>query len=262
MKIDVRSKESVYITINGVTYYIDDSTDEQIVELYKGEAMIKYVPDTYAEGGGLKGKRNVILKKFISKSSNYSPSKNKVLEDWQINDKYARLRLTVNMDEISERQKIDLKDWEKEVKGSEFLDDVHNEEYWDFDGILELSEKAIISLNEVLNVEFDNKDYYFTYDLTDEGYAKNTSYAEGGEVGEDEDGNKYEILWGNDKPFKSGDMAYNPMSGIVMEVYFDADDENADDEYYVQETYAQVKKLDSTYAEGGEKQLTTKNNSL
>ena len=53
MKIDVRSKESVYITINGVTYYIDDSTDEQIVELYKGEAMIKYVPDTYAEGGGL-----------------------------------------------------------------------------------------------------------------------------------------------------------------------------------------------------------------
>ena len=76
--------------------------------------------------------------------------------------------------------------------------------------------------------------------------------AEGGEVGEDEDGNKYEILWGNDKPFKSGDMAYNPMSGIVMEVYFDADDENADDEYYVQETYAQVKKLDSTYAGGGE----------
>jgi hypothetical protein len=51
MIIDVRSKESVYITINGVTYYIDDSTDEQIVELYKGEAMIKYVPDTYAEGG-------------------------------------------------------------------------------------------------------------------------------------------------------------------------------------------------------------------
>ena len=50
MIIDVRSKESVYITINGVTYYIDDSTDEQIVELYKGEAMIKYVPDTY-EGG-------------------------------------------------------------------------------------------------------------------------------------------------------------------------------------------------------------------
>jgi hypothetical protein len=34
MKIDVRSKESVYITINEVTYYIDDSTNEQIVEIY------------------------------------------------------------------------------------------------------------------------------------------------------------------------------------------------------------------------------------
>ena len=58
MKIDVRSKESVFITINGVTYYIDDSTDEQIVELYKGEAMIKYVPDTYAEGGEIITKNN------------------------------------------------------------------------------------------------------------------------------------------------------------------------------------------------------------
>ena len=33
MKIDVRSKESVYITINEVTYYIDDSTNEQIVDV-------------------------------------------------------------------------------------------------------------------------------------------------------------------------------------------------------------------------------------
>jgi hypothetical protein len=160
------------------------SQNRRITKEYGQVYLVEYKEEssTYAEGGGLKGKRNVILKKFISKSSNYSPSKNKVLEDWQVNDKYARLRLTVNMDEISERQKIDLKDWEKEVKGSEFLDDVHNEEYWDFDGILELSEKAIISLNEVLNVEFDNKDYYFTYDLTDEGYAKNTSYAKGGGV--------------------------------------------------------------------------------
>ena len=68
-------------------------------------------------------------------------------------------------------------------------------------------------------------------------------YAHGGEVGEDEDGKKYEILWGDSKPFKSGDMAYNPMSGTVMEVYFDENDADADDEYYVQETYARVKKL-------------------
>tara|TARA_Y100000593_G_C4156750_1_gene259899 strand:- start:392 stop:658 length:267 start_codon:yes stop_codon:yes gene_type:complete len=29
MKIDIRSKESVYIEINGFTYYIDDSSNEQ-----------------------------------------------------------------------------------------------------------------------------------------------------------------------------------------------------------------------------------------
>ncbi len=30
MKIDIRSQDSVYITINNHTYYIDDSTNEQI----------------------------------------------------------------------------------------------------------------------------------------------------------------------------------------------------------------------------------------
>jgi len=30
MKIDIRSKDSLYITINNHTYYIDDSTNEQI----------------------------------------------------------------------------------------------------------------------------------------------------------------------------------------------------------------------------------------
>lgn len=32
MKIDIRSKESVYIQINDYTYYIDDSTNEQITQ--------------------------------------------------------------------------------------------------------------------------------------------------------------------------------------------------------------------------------------
>jgi hypothetical protein len=35
MIIDVRSEESVYITINGTVYYIDDSTNEQIMEKWK-----------------------------------------------------------------------------------------------------------------------------------------------------------------------------------------------------------------------------------
>ena len=35
MIIDVRSEESVYITLNGTVYYIDDSTDEQIMKKWK-----------------------------------------------------------------------------------------------------------------------------------------------------------------------------------------------------------------------------------
>jgi len=35
MKIDKRSEESVYITINGWVYYIDDSTDEQIMDKWR-----------------------------------------------------------------------------------------------------------------------------------------------------------------------------------------------------------------------------------
>lgn len=60
MKIDVRSKESVFITINEVTYYIDDSTNEQIVEVDNGEYIINYVPDTYAEGGEIMTKNNSV----------------------------------------------------------------------------------------------------------------------------------------------------------------------------------------------------------
>ena len=40
MKIDIRSSESVFITINGITYYIDYSTGEQIVEVYKEESKL------------------------------------------------------------------------------------------------------------------------------------------------------------------------------------------------------------------------------
>jgi len=32
MKIDIKSENSLYIELNGWTYYIDDSTNEQIIE--------------------------------------------------------------------------------------------------------------------------------------------------------------------------------------------------------------------------------------
>jgi len=35
MKIDIRSKDSLFIEINNITYYIDDSTNEQIIEKYE-----------------------------------------------------------------------------------------------------------------------------------------------------------------------------------------------------------------------------------
>tara|TARA_B100001939_G_C16409154_1_gene391577 strand:- start:197 stop:352 length:156 start_codon:yes stop_codon:yes gene_type:complete len=39
MKIEMSSNESLYITINGWVYYIDDSTGEQIIEKWKEEGL-------------------------------------------------------------------------------------------------------------------------------------------------------------------------------------------------------------------------------
>jgi len=35
MKIEIKTKDCVYITINNFVYYIDDSTNEQIIEKWK-----------------------------------------------------------------------------------------------------------------------------------------------------------------------------------------------------------------------------------
>ena len=35
MIIDIRSEDSLFIELNGYTYYIDDSTNEQIIEKYE-----------------------------------------------------------------------------------------------------------------------------------------------------------------------------------------------------------------------------------
>ncbi len=37
MQIDIRSESSLYIIINGYVYYIDDSTNEQIIKKWKDE---------------------------------------------------------------------------------------------------------------------------------------------------------------------------------------------------------------------------------
>ncbi len=35
MIIDIRSEDSLFIELNGYTYYIDDSTNEQIIEKHE-----------------------------------------------------------------------------------------------------------------------------------------------------------------------------------------------------------------------------------
>ena len=37
IEIDIRSKKSLYIKMGNYTYYIDDSTNEQIITKWKGE---------------------------------------------------------------------------------------------------------------------------------------------------------------------------------------------------------------------------------
>jgi len=39
MNIDIRASNVVYITIGEYTYYIDDSTGEQIIEVYPTHAF-------------------------------------------------------------------------------------------------------------------------------------------------------------------------------------------------------------------------------
>ena len=39
MKIDIRSKDSLYVELNGYIYYIDDSTNEQIIKKWSTKAI-------------------------------------------------------------------------------------------------------------------------------------------------------------------------------------------------------------------------------
>ena len=43
MKIDVVDDNAVYIKLNGYTYYIDDSTNEQYIEKWREENESKWI---------------------------------------------------------------------------------------------------------------------------------------------------------------------------------------------------------------------------
>ena len=141
--------------------------------------------EKYANGGGVDAKdyRKLILKKFINK---VGTNKDQFVTKYgTLNGDYENLRLSVNVNEITDRQKIDLKQWAEEVSEKEFLDQSNNGEYLDFDGLLDLSKESIISLNQILNREFNKNDYYFSYVLLPRGYdfyVEGISYAGGGGV--------------------------------------------------------------------------------
>ena len=46
MKIDVRSKQSVFIEIDDYTFYIDNSTNEQIIDYWHKHDLIDTVQNT------------------------------------------------------------------------------------------------------------------------------------------------------------------------------------------------------------------------
>ncbi len=39
MRIDIPSENVIYIELNGYTYYIDDSTEEQIIEVFETDSL-------------------------------------------------------------------------------------------------------------------------------------------------------------------------------------------------------------------------------
>ena len=52
MKIDVRTRDCCYIELNDYVYYIDDSTDEQIVQKWRKDSVDSYDTVTRKETTG------------------------------------------------------------------------------------------------------------------------------------------------------------------------------------------------------------------
>ena len=50
MQIEVKSEDCVYITINGFVYYIDDSTNEQIIDKWRDVGDVNKQSDLFLEG--------------------------------------------------------------------------------------------------------------------------------------------------------------------------------------------------------------------
>ena len=188
-----KTKKEALESLELLKYHNEGKTDFRVLGLKKIEGdklnegwVVEYeYKIKFAEGGGVDGKdyRKLILKKFINKVGN---NKDQFVTKYgSLNGDYENLRLSVNVNEITDRQKIDLKQWAEEVSEKEFLDQSNNGEYLDFDGLLDLSKESIISLNQILNREFNKNDYYFSYVLLPRGYdfyVEGISYESGGGV--------------------------------------------------------------------------------
>ena len=65
MKIDVRTPQSVYITIGNKTFYIDDSTNESIMELLKDERYCNNCGSNLAQIVEMQSQ--ITMKNFVAK---------------------------------------------------------------------------------------------------------------------------------------------------------------------------------------------------
>jgi hypothetical protein len=203
MKIDVRSKESVYITINEVTYYIDDSTNEQIVEVDNGESIISYVPDTYAEGGEVSEEkaREVYDSLSFDHKNTYADwlkqwGQNLNSEGWIPKDKIADFLLSdpyANYENITNMAQFDdeIQDYYVE-NHQEYIDKLNGDK-----GFSDAIKRAIISH---LKIDGEDNLYWSRHFLGDDmNYTSNLgsydawkkhelpfretiTYAEGGEI--------------------------------------------------------------------------------
>lgn len=176
---------------------------------------------------------------------------------------YASLSISGQKGFIPPLKKIWTKKFQKQNKGSEHLIGVikahllndGKELYIDMMSVNPTKKKKgvmsymIKDLRDTYNLTQDQVTFS---NLTDEGkkFVAKKTYGDGGEIKYDLDGNKYMIDNGNYEPFKDGDLAYNPFYDSVVSIYFDKNDENADNEDYVNNTYSRVKIIES-FADGG-----------
>ena len=95
MKIEVKTEDCVYITINGIVYYIDDSTGEQLMKKWKEKQMV----DSLKQAG-------VEIRKILYEcerdGDNFDVTLNKVSDVKVLGESFSTLMLMKIIDKFAE----------------------------------------------------------------------------------------------------------------------------------------------------------------